>query len=321
MMRTFALAVLLAATGLAGLDAAPAAAASQRVVAVVDDQPITDYDVDQRIKLYEALGMRRTADRKAVLKELVDDAVKRTEAKRNKVDVTDKQMQESLERLSKGSGTDVKGLEAKLRERGVAFSTLKEFVESSIITRWLLGRQGDVQVQVNDAEVQRRVATITSDPRLKPVVVYEIQQIELPIEKGAEAMAQQLLYARAVEAQQMVQRYKGCGSLRKAAEGIFNVKIGQPVQAAADKMPPEMKQALEDAGTKRLIGPMPGPTGVRMIAFCGRKNVAPPLPPKDQLEAFARNQIEEERFKVMMDRVLRDLRRRSFIDYKDASLQ
>jgi hypothetical protein len=58
-----------------------------------------------------------------------------------------------------------------------------------------------------------------------------------------------------------------------------------------------------------------------MIAFCGRRNVSPPLPPKDQLEAYARSQIEEERFQVLMDRVLRDLRRRSFIDYKDASLQ
>lgn len=320
MMRSLLLALLLAAASVAGLDAGPAVAAS-RVVVVVDDQPITDYDIDQRVQLYETLGMRRNTDRKAVVKELVDDAVKRSEARRNKVDVTEKQMRESLERLSQGSGADVKGLEAKLQERGVALSTLKEFVEASIITRWLLGQAGDIKVQVSDAEVQRRVATITSDPRLKPVVVYEIQQIELPIEKSADAMAQQLLYARAVEAQQMAQRYKGCGSLRKAAEGIFNVKIGQPVQAAADKMPPEMKQALEEAGTKRLIGPIPGPTGVRMIAFCGRRNVSPPLPPRDQLEAFARNQIEEERFQVLMERVMRDLRRRSFIDYKDVSLR
>ena len=320
MMRSLLLALLLAAASVAGLDAGPAVAAS-RVVVVVDDQPITDYDIDQRVQLYETLGMRRNTDRKAVVKELVDDAVKRSEARRNKVDVTEKQMRESLERLSQGSGADVKGLEAKLQERGVALSTLKEFVEASIITRWLLGQAGDIKVQVSDAEVQRRVATITSDPRLKPVVVYEIQQIELPIEKSADAMAQQLLYARAVEAQQMAQRYKGCGSLRKAAEGIFNVEIGQPVQAAADKMPPEMKQALEEAGTKRLIGPIPGPTGVRMIAFCGRRNVSPPLPPRDQLEAFARNQIEEERFQVLMERVMRDLRRRSFIDYKDVSLR
>lgn len=320
MTRTLVLALFLAAASLAGPWAAPAAAAS-RVLVVVDDQPITDYDVDQRIRLYETLGMRRNTDRKAVVKELVDDAVKRSEAKRNKVNVTDKQIDEALERLSKGSGDDIKGLEAKLRERGVALSTLREFVEASIINRWLLGRAGDAQVDVSDAEVQRKVATITSDPRLKPVTVYEIRQVELPIEKGSEAMAQQLLYARAVEAQQIAQRYKGCGSLRKAAEGIFNVKIGQPVQAAADKMPPEMKQALEEAGTKRLIGPMPGPGGVRMIAFCGRRNVSPPLPPKDQLEAFARNQIEEERFQVLMDRAMRDLRRRYFIDYKDASLQ
>jgi peptidyl-prolyl cis-trans isomerase SurA len=301
---------------------APPVAAASRVLVVVDDQPITDYDIDQRIKLYEALGMRRNTDRKAVAKELVDDAVKRSEAKRNKIAVTDKQMNESLERLSKGSNTTLSGLEAKLKERGVAMATLKEFVEASIIMRWIMSREGDQRpAEVTQEEVDRRVAQITSDPRLKPVVVYEIQQVELPIEKGAEAMAQQLLYARAVEAQQMAERYKGCGTLRQAAQGIFNVKIGQPIQAASDKMPPEMKKALEEAGTKRLIGPMPTPQGVRMIAFCGRKNVAPPLPPKEQLENFARNQLEEEKFQVIGERVMRELRRRSFIDYKDPSLQ
>ena len=79
---------------------------------------------------------------------------------------------------------------------------------------------------------------------MKPVTVVSVQQVDLPVESSAEAMQQQLLYARAVEAQQVTQRYKGCGCLGAATKGIFNVKIGKAVEADVDRLPPDMRKAL-----------------------------------------------------------------------------
>src|SRR6476620_183289 len=96
---------LLALIGLAITMLSPAArASSYRVLVTVDDEPITDYDVDQRIKLREALGYRPEAgdQRKKALDSLSDDVVLRSEAKRNKVDISDKQIDESIDKLAKG---------------------------------------------------------------------------------------------------------------------------------------------------------------------------------------------------------------------------
>ncbi|MFO1089465.1 MAG: SurA N-terminal domain-containing protein [Hyphomicrobiales bacterium] len=309
---------LLLAASFAAPSVTPARADAQRVLVTVDDQPITDYDVEQRTKLYEALDMRRPTETKAVVKELVDDEVIKSEAKRNKINVGDKQIDESIARLAKGSNTTVDGLSAKLKEKGVVLSTLKDFVASQILTRWLMSKDGaQPNIEVDQAAVDRKMAEIENDPRMKPIELYQIVQIELPVEKSGNGIDQQLLYARAVEAQQLSQRYKGCGSLRSASEGIFNVKIGQPMQAVAEKMPPEMKKALDEAGTKRLIGPIPGPTGIRMIANCGRKQMAPPKPSREQIESM----LLSEKMGNSIERELRDLRRKSFIDYKDASLK
>jgi len=82
-------------------------------------------------------------------------------------------------------------------------------------------------------------------------------------------------------------------------------------------MPPQMRSALDQAGTKRLIGPMPSQEGIRLVAFCGKKTVAPPKPTREMVE----NLVLNEKYSTSMEATIRELRRKSFVDYKDASLQ
>ena len=298
----------------------PAAAASYRVLVTVDDEPITDYDVDQRIKLRDALGYRSDPgdQHKKVLSNLIDDVVIRLEAKRNKVDVSDKQVDESIEKLAKGSNTTVEGLRDKLKEKGVSLGALKRHVTSTIIMRWLMsGKDSQKKTTADPGEIDRRMASISSDPRFKPVLLYQIIQIDLPVEQSAGAMRDQLVYARAIEGRQLIERYKGCASLRQAADGIFNVKINRQIEAMADRLPPEMRKVLEQAGTKRLIGPMPSQDGVRLIAFCGKRTAEAPKPTREMVE----NLILNEKYSADVESTVRELRRKSFVDYKDASLQ
>ena len=52
-------------------------------------------------------------------------------------------------------------------------------------------------------------ASISSDPRFKPILLYQIIQIDLPVEQSAGAMRDQLVYARAIEGRQLVERPLG----------------------------------------------------------------------------------------------------------------
>src|SRR5262245_37015151 len=315
---------LLSLSALFGLAVAlvpsPAEAASYRVLVTVDDEPITEYDVEQRIKLREALGYRPDPgdQRKKVLNNLIDDVVVRMEAKRNKVDVSDKQIDESIEKLAKGSNTTVEGLRDKLKEKGVSLAALKRHVTSTIVMRWLMsGKDSQKKTTADPAEIDRRLASISSDPRFKPILLYQIIQIDLPVEQSAGAMRDQLVYARAIEGRQIVERYKGCSTLRQAADGVFNVKINKQIEAMAERLPPEMRKVLEQAGTKRLIGPMPSQDGVRLIAFCGKRTAEAPKPTREMVE----NLILNEKYSAEVESTVRELRRKSFVDYKDASLQ
>ncbi len=297
----------------AGIPAAQAL--SQRLLVIVNDQPITDYDVNQRVKLNDTLGYSRGSKiqrRKDALQDLIDEVIKIAEAKKFKVEVKPKQIDGAIEGLAKGSNLTVPQLQQRLKSKGVGMPALRRQVEATLLFRWMMRGRYKINITVEDAEVDRRYAQFLTDPRLKPISVYQLQEIILPVEQVSEAMRNQLFYARAIEARQIIQRYKGCRSVRQAASGIFNVKIGKVVKAPADRMPKEMRQVLDQSRPGKLLGPMRASNGVRLIGYCGRGQIKPPKPPKE----YVKNLLLNEKFKRASDRIMRELRRKAYIDYK-----
>ena len=226
-----------------------AQAQSQRVLAVVGDQPITDYDVRQRLRLNEALGFPTKGDaqqqQKAVLEELVDEVIKRSEAKKYETAPNDKQVDGAIDRMAVRMGSNRDALAAKLKAKGINMQTLKDQVAATLGFNWLMTSKFKVNVKIEPAEVDRRLATIGSDPRLKAVQVYDLMEITLPVDSTSQANTDQVMYARAIEAQQIAKRFKGCGSAHKAIAGIYNVKLSKAVQAPSASLPAQMRSALE----------------------------------------------------------------------------
>ncbi len=289
---------------------------SQRVYVVVNDRPITGFDIAQRMRLNKALG-RRQLSRKGTVKELINDAVQISELKKNKVSITDRQLDGAIKNMTSSTGSTPAKLKATLRKRGVSFTALKDQIRASLALRYLMQRSGTKVGKVDDATIDRRLRKINSDPRRQAVTVYLLRQVDLPVENINSAMGGQLLQARAVEAQQIAQRYKGCSSLRKAARGIYNVKVSKTIQADGRRLPAKMRKALRSAGQRKLLGPMRAAGGIQMIGFCGTKRIEPPKASRAQVKSMLR----AETFETAAERVLRDLRRKAFIDYKVQSVR
>ncbi|MFO0994760.1 MAG: SurA N-terminal domain-containing protein [Hyphomicrobiales bacterium] len=286
----------------------------QSIVVTVDDQPITSFDVDQRLRLWQIMGRgKQDPTRKQALQSLIDDLIKISAAKKNGVEAKEDLINAHLERMAKGMQTDLKGLTATLKRQGVSLNALKQYASAQISFNRLLVALYKVDVSVDPAEIDKALQKMTTDPRLKPVLVYQIMEIMLPVEKSDPSMQQQLLYARAVEAETIKQRFKGCDSARAAVEGVYNTKIQRPMEVDASKIPPPMKQALDKAGPGRLVGPALQGTAVQLIALCGRQNFAPPKPTRQAVATM----LENQKFDAYEQRYMRDLRRTAFIDYKD----
>ncbi len=290
-----------------------------KVLVVVNDQPITDFDVRQRMKLYDVLGMRggsTALKRKRALQSLVDEAVLFAEARRRNMVPDDIQVESAIKSMANKMG-GMEKLRAALRRKGLGMSHLRNYVRAQMIFRAIAARAGrKMQVKVSEAEVERRLKKILSDPRLKPITIWTLRRVELPVDDVSPVMRQQLMMARAVEAQQIMRRYKGCKSLRKAISGIFNVRVSKPLQADPRRLPPPLKKALKKAGTRRLIGPIAAPKAVQLIAFCGKRSIRPKIPEKGKLRQQLRAAIQQEKIQRQVDNFMKPLRRKAVIEWR-----
>jgi peptidyl-prolyl cis-trans isomerase SurA len=287
------------------------------VLVTVNDIPITSFDVEQRIKLNGILGRNQGAEadvRKRALQNVIDDVIKLAEAKKYNAAPNDKIIDAQIEKMAKGSKTDAKGLGEQLKAKGTSMAALRRLVAAQISFSRLINGMYKVKVEVDQAEVDKKYNEYVNDPRLRPVTVYEIMEIEMPVDSTGEAMSQELFMARAADAAQYRRAFKGCASARQAASGIFNVQLGKRMQADGQKLPKQLKAALDKAGPGSVIGPGRSKTGIQMIAFCGKKNIAPEKPTREQIEMMLSNK----KFDVYEERYMRELRRNAFIEYKDA---
>ncbi len=294
---------------------------AQGVAATVDDLPVTNFDISQRINLENALGARLSTDlptRKRVLGTLVNEKVAKSKAGRMNFKIPNKDLEQRIDAMIKRMKVSRADLEKRLGEKGVNEGTLKDQIEGTLYIRWVMSQQQtDTKVEVDDATIDAKYNEILADPRLKPITVVTLQQVDLPVEKTTEAMRQQLLYARSVEARQIMQRYKGCRSIRAASKDVFNVKLGKRIEADLSKLPPPLRKALREAGTRKMIGPIPGPTGIRLIANCSTRKISPPRPTRKQVEVSLRN----ERFEAVIQQAMAKAREESFVDYKDPAFR
>lgn len=328
MRRLFLAAMLAGQLGLAPLHAPAALAETQGVVAVVNDVPITELDITQRISLTKILGDAQNGmTRKQALKSLIDEQVKISEATKFKLLPSEGEVKDYIARVSKGMETTPEGLLGRLQKQGIGESTFRRYVSALIGFNRIISSKYRETVKVEPADVDAKFAEIKSnadaqlskimnDPRMRPVTVYSLLEITLPVE----AEDVMLLQARAVEASQFMRKFKGCGSARAAAEGIFNVKIGKKFEADAAKLPAPMRAALDKAGQGRAVGPMRTKVGIQLVAFCGSRKI---VPPKPDFKMPTREQVERalinDKYDGLEEDYLKTIRGNVYVEYRNSS--
>ncbi len=327
--QQFAKCVVASIVILLCLNAGATFAQQSVVIATVNDQPITSFDVDQRIRLLRTLGQPESAlnNRKKIANDLINDVIKIEEAKRNKMDPTPAEVAERLKRIAQGMKMDESGLIAKLKAQGISVSAFSNYTAAQMAFGRLLSGKFREKVTVDQAAVDRKMSAITQeingklakiklDPRMQPLTVYSILEINFPVEGND----QQLMQSRAIEANQYVQRFKTCSNPRGPATGIFNVKIGKKLEADSRKLPAQMRTLFQTKGPGHAFGPMRGPGGVQVLAFCSQRSITPQMP-KAQMPT--RTQIENvvlnENYDVVEQKYLAIMRKTAIIEYKDQS--
>jgi peptidyl-prolyl cis-trans isomerase SurA len=138
-----------------------------RVVAVVNDEAITQYDLDdaKRIVLDQLKRQRLpqppadVLDRQ-VLERLITERALLQYAKENGVKVDDVQIERTIQRIAEDNKMTPDDLRKALAQDDVPYARYRDDVRNEIIVQRLREREVDSRITVSDAEVDQYLATL-----------------------------------------------------------------------------------------------------------------------------------------------------------------
>ena len=136
--------VVMIATGLPGIAAAQSTTLVDRIVAVVNDEIITLYDLDREFEPYarniKSLGYSEEKQIKLLLKfrsdllnKLIDSTLADQEIKRNKLDVTEAEIDSTIERIKASRSLTDETLRAGLAQEGLTMEEYRKELKAQLL--------------------------------------------------------------------------------------------------------------------------------------------------------------------------------------------
>lgn len=157
-----------------------------KIAAVVNDQIISHYDLNMRLKLVILFsGLQNTPKTRKrlvtrVLRTMIDEELKRQEAKRLDLIITDKELENVIRNLEESNKLPKGGLKDKLAKQNVEISVLNNQLRADISWKELVNARYGRSVTISDEEVEEVLAEIRKNEG-KPE--YLVSEIFLPVNK------------------------------------------------------------------------------------------------------------------------------------------
>lgn len=157
----------------------------QRIAAIVNDEVISRYDVEQRVRL--VLSSSRQDDttqarrrlRRQVLRGLIDESLQKQAAKRHSIQVNTADMKRAFSFIEKQNRVPTGGLERFLAANKIPKSALEAQLRAEISWTKLVRRRFGRNVQIGDEEIDEVLARLKANAGRSE---QRISEIFLPID-------------------------------------------------------------------------------------------------------------------------------------------
>jgi peptidyl-prolyl cis-trans isomerase SurA len=279
---------------------------AQQVVVVVNGEPITALDIDQRSKLSQ-LSTHKAPPRQEVLNELINEILKVKEGKKYGLEVSNAEVEQAFGGMAARMRLTSDQLTQMLAKSGVNASTLKQRIKADITWPQLVRGRYQSSLQIGEKEIVT-VADGKSDEGAG--YDYTLRPVLLLIPGGS---SEAYIEARRRDAESLRGRFQGCEQGIAFARALKDVAIREPVLRSSADLPPELRKVLDGIEVGRLTPPESTKLGIEMYAICAKKeSTADNTPGKRR----AREAIVAERYERLSKQYLNEIRRGAMLEYK-----
>ena len=287
----------------------PSPLRAQNIVVMVNGDPITDFDIEQRTKLTQ-LTTQKTPSRQEVINSLIDDKVKLKEGRKYGVDPGVSDINQSYEGMAQRMRITPEQLTKSLESKGVRPETLKGRMKAEMVWTSLVRGRYKERLQVGEGG--------GGPPRPAPPPAK--QQNEGPPEKNKPRVqivprgsSATFLETRKKEAEAYRARIGSCEEANSLFRSTPNATIRDTVTKTTAELPEPLRKVLDDTPIGHLTAPEMTKNGIEMVVLCSRKPTMIDTPKKREV----REKMYQEKYEKTQKAYLEELRKAAMIEYRN----
>ncbi|QWG21528.1 SurA N-terminal domain-containing protein [Bradyrhizobium sediminis] len=281
---------------------------AQTVAVMVNGEPITNYDIEQRGKL-NFLTTRKPAVRQEVINELIDEKVKIKEGKKYGVDPSSSDIDQSYAAMGARMRLAPDQLTKSLESQGIRPETLKARLKAEMVWSSLVRGRYRQSLQVGEKDVAAAVQANGNEKLEVEAFEYRLQPVVLIVPKGSPPAT---LEARRKEAEVLRGRVQTCEEANSYFKSMPNAAIREVVTKTSADIPAVLREVLDKTPIGHLTAPEVTKQGIEMVALCGRKATTIDTPKKKEI----RDKMFVEKYEAKAKSYLQEVRRAAMIEYR-----
>jgi peptidyl-prolyl cis-trans isomerase SurA len=280
---------------------------AQQVACMINGDPITNFDIEQRSKLM-MLSTHKMPDRQQVLNELIDEKVKLREGKKFSIDPSASDVEQSYAGMSGRMRITADQLTKSLESQGIRPDTLKARIKADMVWSNLVRGRYKESLQVSEKDVEEKVKEqgVEQTPDT-PGFEYKMQPIVLVVPRGS---GQDVIEARKKEAEALRARIQTCTEANAFFKSMQNAAIRESVTKSSADIPAPLREVLDNTPIGHLTPPEVTKQGVEMVVLCARDPTKVDTPKKKEI----REKIFAEKYEAKSKSYLAESRRASMIE-------
>jgi peptidyl-prolyl cis-trans isomerase SurA len=280
---------------------------AQSIVVMVNGEPITDFDIEQRVKL-DQLTTQKTPSRQEVINELIDDKVKIKEGKKYGVDPSVSDVEQSYSGMASRMRISTDQLSKSLEVKGVRPEVLKNRMKAEMVWTSLIRGRFKEKLMVGERDVATKAKAESGDKLQVEGFEYKMQPIVLVVPRGS---SQASIEARHKEAEGYRGRITSCEEANTLFRATPNAAIRESVTKTTADLPEPLRKVLDDTPIGHLTPPEVTKQGIEMVVLCSRNPTVIDTPKKREI----REKMYAEKYEKTSKSYLDEIRKAAMIEY------
>jgi peptidyl-prolyl cis-trans isomerase SurA len=232
---------------------------------IVNDIPITTGDIQHR-----AAFLRLQHRKGDPANEMIEQALKLTEAQRLGIRVTDSQVEDAFERFARSNKMKPEQLVQIMAKSGVTAEHFKDYIRASMA--WGSALSARARAEGGVSSEQDAVRKMLQNGGNKPTATeYMLQQVIFVV-PAAERRAS--LGKRKREAESMRARFNGCNTTREFAKGLLDVTVRDLGRVLAPALPDAWADQIKKTKVGAATPVRETERGIEFIGVCSAREVS-----------------------------------------------